>query len=297
MNNQEESRSARQELIQGWDQKKVSQARVLVCGAGALGNELCKSLALLGIGKIFLVDFDYVELSNLSRCIFFNEQHATARVKKADIVAKRIEELNPEVKVEALVDRIENIDISLYKTIDIALGAVDNLAARYWVNQYCYWNSVPYIDGGFSGFAGSVKVIFPPYTACLACSYSSQEFERIFERDSCTGERIEIDDPKVPSIITCSSLVASLQIQEMLKLILGIDSFKKEGKWNTEIGAPSIGKHLRFVGTTNQFDVYELKKNENCPACGWRTMRCMEDSAEEKISGDLQEIEVANDAG
>jgi molybdopterin/thiamine biosynthesis adenylyltransferase len=271
-----ESKTDRQERIKGWDQKKVSHTSVLICGAGALGNELCKSLALLGVGKIFLVDFDVVELSNLSRCVFFKEQHAAKKAKKAEIVAKKTEELNPEVEVEAIVDQIENVDVSLYNKIDIALGAVDNLAARYWVNQYCYWNLVPYIDGGFSGFAGSVKVVFPPDSACLACSYSSDEYEMIFERDSCTGVKIEVDNPKVPSIVTCSSIVASLQIQEMLKIILGIDSFKNEGKWNEKIGVPSIGKHLRFVGTTNQFDVYDLKKSENCIVCGRRTMQHVE---------------------
>lgn len=287
MNKQEkESRTDRQERIKGWDKNKVSQTRVLVCGAGALGNELCKSLALLGIGKIFLVDFDFVELSNLSRCIFFREQHAANKAKKAEIVAKKTEELNPEVSVEAIVDRIENVDTSVYKSIDIALGAVDNLAARYWVNQYCYWNLVPYIDGGFSGFAGSVKVVLPPFTPCLACSYSSEEFERVFERDSCTGHPIEIDNPKIPSIVTCSSLVASLQIQEMLKIILGMDSFRREGTWNTEIGEPSIGKHLRFVGVTNQFDVYNLEKNENCIVCGWRTMQYVGKTTEEGESKD-----------
>lgn len=291
MNGKKESRTDRQERIKGWNQKKVNQIRVLVCGAGALGNELCKSLALLGVGKIYLVDFDFVELSNLSRCVFFADHDAVTKAKKAEIVAKKTEELNPEVKVEALVDRIEDVDTAIYKSVDIALGAVDNLAARYWVNQYCYWNMIPYIDGGFSGFAGSVKVILPPVTACLACSYSSGEFERVFERDSCTGQPIEIDDPKIPSIVTCSSLVASLQIQEMLKIILGIDSFKKEGTWNTGIGAPSIGKHLRFVGTMNQFDVYNLEKNENCPACGWRTMQYIGRTAKEGESED-QRVEV-----
>ena len=293
---EKESRTDRQERIEGWDQKKVRRTTVLVCGAGALGNELCKSLALLGIGKIYLVDFDYVELSNLSRCVFFKEQHATRKAKKAEIVAKKTQELNPGVSVEALVDRIENVDTSLYKSIDIALGAVDNRAARYWVNQYCYWNLVPYIDGGFSGFSGSVKVVVPPISACLACSYTSEEYERVFEKDSCTGQPIDIDNPKIPSIVTSSSLVASLQIQEMLKIVLGIDSFKRKGIWNEKIGIPSIGKHLRFVGVTNQFDVYDMKKNENCPACGWRTMQFVR-RIEKENELDHQEVEIAALAG
>lgn len=268
-------RSNRQELLKGWNQEKISQTKVLVCGAGALGNELCKSLALLGVGKIFLVDFDYIELSNLNRCIFFREQDAIKKAKKADIVAQKTKELNPDVIIEPIIDKIENINVSIYNNIDIALGAIDNLGARYWLNQYCYWNTIPYIDGGYSGFAGSVKIIFPPISACLACTYSSNEYKMIYEKNPCTGEKIEVDDPKVPSIITCSSLVASLQIQEMLKIILGVDSFREKGIWNEQMGIPSIGKHLRFVGIRNQLDVYELEKNENCIVCGWRTMKHM----------------------
>ncbi|MGC1120521.1 MAG: ThiF family adenylyltransferase [Candidatus Methanofastidiosia archaeon] len=275
---EKKSRTDRQERLEGWNQRKVNQTRVLICGAGALGNELCKSLALLGIGKIYLVDFDFVELSNLNRCLFFRENNAITKAKKAEIVAEKTAELNPEVHVEAIVDRIENVSTSLYKNIDVALGAVDNRAARYWVNQYCYWNDVPYIDGGFSGFAGSVKVIVPPISACLACSYSSEDYEDVFRKDPCTGQQIQNDNPKIPSIVTCSSIVASLQIQEMLKIILGIDSFREKGIWNTQIGIPSIGKHLRFVGRSNEFDVYEMEKNENCPACGWRTMQYVRSS-------------------
>ena len=86
-------------LLSWFKKDKVKNARVLVAGAGALGNEVVKDLALFGIGHIFVVDFDQIELSNLTRSVLFREEDAYSHAYKAEIVAKRAMEINPQIKV------------------------------------------------------------------------------------------------------------------------------------------------------------------------------------------------------
>ncbi len=77
----------RQKRIKGWDQQKINESSILVVGAGATGNELVKNLVLMGLGKIYLIDFDIIERSNLNRCVFFKEIDVNEKIFKADIVA------------------------------------------------------------------------------------------------------------------------------------------------------------------------------------------------------------------
>ena len=89
----------RQKRIAGWDQSKVSNATVMVIGVGATGNELVKKLALTGIGKIIIIDYDIVEKSNLNRCVLFNMEDDIEGKYKVDIVKEAVQILNPEVKI------------------------------------------------------------------------------------------------------------------------------------------------------------------------------------------------------
>src|SRR6185437_2059418 len=123
-------RFSRHEAIHGWSQKRLSQARVLVVGCGAMGNEVLKNLALLGIGEIGLIDFDVIELSNLTRCVFFREEDLGEL--KVVVAAKRIRELNPSVIARPLVaDVIIDVGAGFLEEFDVVLGCLDNIAARY----------------------------------------------------------------------------------------------------------------------------------------------------------------------
>ena len=88
------------EFISWWEREKVENAKIMVVGAGALGNEVIKNLVLMGIGHIFIVDFDTIELANLSRSILFRESDSGR--KKAEVAAARAKEINPNVHVQYL---------------------------------------------------------------------------------------------------------------------------------------------------------------------------------------------------
>ncbi|MCK4380751.1 MAG: ThiF family adenylyltransferase, partial [Candidatus Lokiarchaeota archaeon] len=85
----------RQKRIAGWDQKKISDATVMVIGVGATGNEVVKNLILTGVGKLILIDYDFINISNLNRCVLFNSQSAQNKDYKVDVVKNACEELNP----------------------------------------------------------------------------------------------------------------------------------------------------------------------------------------------------------
>lgn len=256
----------RQKRIGGWDQTKVSECKSLVAGAGALGNEIVKNLVLLGVDTIYLVDFDHVVSSNLSRCIFFRKSDSDRRSLKARVVSKRAERIAGKTKVVPLCEDLEKLDKKIYTEVNVAFSALDNLAARIQLSIDCYFHNVPLIDGGMEGFQGQVQVVLPPTTPCLCCSLTDNDWDLIWRRLSCTGAGVA--ERKMPALSTTTSLIAAIQVQEALKIIFGIESYRKNGSWNEFVGAPLLGKRLFYAGTSDTFRIYEISKNKSCPVCG-----------------------------
>jgi molybdopterin/thiamine biosynthesis adenylyltransferase len=98
----------RQKRISDWDQESISKAKVLVVGAGALGNEVIKTLCQIGIENIVLVDYDIVVLANLNRCIFFDESDALEKRLKAEVIAKKAKEQYPKTTIMPVIKKIED---------------------------------------------------------------------------------------------------------------------------------------------------------------------------------------------
>lgn len=263
----DKDREERQKRISGWNQSLIEKACAIIAGAGALGNELVKNLAMLGIGRIYLIDFDFVVNSNLNRCVFFRKTDASRRLSKADVISKRARRLNPEVEVVPIVDDLERIDRSIYKSASVAFGGLDSLVARMQLNIDCYFNDVPLVDGAIEGFEGQVQVVVPPTSACLECGISDRDRDLIWSRISCTGQGLNLGERKMPALPTTVSLISALQVQEGLKLLFGIDEYRKNGKWNQLFGEPIIGKRMWHSAVTNVFRTYEVSKRKNCNVC------------------------------
>jgi hypothetical protein len=132
----EEDRYHRLRIIQWWDQEKLKKANVLVVGAGALGNEVVKNLALLGIGRVWIVDFDLIETSNLTRSVLFRSQDVGQ--PKAKILATRAAEINPDSTFEPLLcDARYDLGLGFLRGMNLIFGCLDNREARYYMNRYC----------------------------------------------------------------------------------------------------------------------------------------------------------------
>ena len=250
----EDGRYHRQTLISWWDQSRLRAARVLVVGAGALGNELVKNLALVGVGTVVVCDLDRVENSNLARCVFF--RGGDEGRFKAEVVAERAQELNPEMRVIPLVGDVRlRAGLGVFAEADVVLGGLDNREARLFVNQACWKVSTPWIDGAMEGLMGLVRVFCPPESACYECTLGEKDYEILASRRTCALlTRDEMLEGKVPTTATTSSVVAGMQVQEAVKLL-----------HRDELGEPALaGAAFQFVGLTHDSYVVRYARRDDC---------------------------------
>lgn len=249
----DEDRFDRQKRVSGWNQGAVENARVLVAGAGALGNEVVKLLLQLGVKKIAVVDYDVVVRANLNRCVFFNEGDAENQVLKVEALAREAKKLYPNVELEAIPTRIEFLDEAFYKQFDYAFGCLDSIGARLQLNAFCY-GVLPLIDGGTTGFMGKVQVVKAP-SSCVECGLSKRDYKLFWQRYSCFGEMLDFVDPKMPALPTTTSVVAGIQVNEFLKLAHG----------NSLAEQSLVGKFLFLNGLKQSAELYEVPKRAGCP--------------------------------
>ncbi len=223
---QVESVTDRQELISGWHQDRVAEGRALILGAGALGNEVAKNLALMGLGYMLIADMDHVSASNLSRAVFFRERDVQEQRSKAEIVAQRSQALN--VTKNAVVhtlqgDIVWQLGGGVFRRVDVVLGCLDNVEARMKANAQCLFTNTPFLDGGILGLAGTVTAVHPPTTACWECTTSANERENASSRyDSCSRVMLrDIEAGRLPTVQVASSIIAGFQTQEAVKVLQG----------------------------------------------------------------------------
>lgn len=246
----DEDRYSRLRMIGWWDQERLKRARVLVVGAGALGNEVLKNLALLGIGQIKVIDFDRIELSNLSRSVLFRSEHQGRG--KAEVAAEMASQLNPECWIDGQqADVLTDIGLGLVDFADIVICCVDNREARLWINRLCWKVGTPWIDGGIQEINGVAKVFIPPDGSCYECAMTENDYRLIQLRYSCPLLRREdIQQGKVPTAPTIASIIGGLQVQEALKLLHGLPSAE--------------GSALVFNGAANRFYQTRYPRREDC---------------------------------
>lgn len=211
-----EQRFERFARIGWWNQDLLRHARLLVIGAGALGNEIVKNAALLGFGNLVVVDADRIERSNLSRSVLFRE--ADEGRPKAECAARGARELFPGMQVRGLDMRVQALGLGWFRQAHVVLGAVDNREARIFVNSACARVGRPWFDGAIEAFQGLARGFFPPESACYECTMSRRDWEEVARRRSCAlVAREAAEQGAVPTTPTTASVVAALQVQEAVK--------------------------------------------------------------------------------
>jgi molybdopterin/thiamine biosynthesis adenylyltransferase/predicted RNA-binding Zn-ribbon protein involved in translation (DUF1610 family) len=209
--------------ISWWQHDVVRNATVLVVGAGALGNEVLKNLALMGVGNLLIADFDTIEDSNLSRSVLFRAGDRGRR--KVDAAAERIKELNPDVGVLGWHGDINyDMGMGVFRHVDAIVGCLDNREARLSINRASWAVGRPWVDGAIQELMGIVRVFWPGRGACYECTLTDADYQAIGLRYSCPLlARENILQGKVPTTPTSASIVAAFQSQEALKLIHGLE--------------------------------------------------------------------------
>lgn len=236
--------------ISWWQQEVVRNASILVVGAGALGNEVLKNLALMGIGNVMIADFDTIEDSNLSRSVLFRGGDRGRR--KVDAAAERVKELNPDVNVKAWHGDINyELGMGVFRHVDAIIGCLDNREARLSINRFCWGIGKPWVDGAIQELMGIVRVFWPGNGACYECTLTDLDYQIIGLRYSCPLlARQNVLQGKVPTTPTSASIVAAFQTQEALKLIHGMEV--------------QPGKAIMINGLTNDVYTTEYPVKEDC---------------------------------
>ncbi len=228
-------------------QKRLKAASVLCIGTGGLGSPLTMYLAAAGVGRIGLVDFDVVDVTNLQRQI----AHGTKDVGRLKIESAKdtLLDINPEIVVETHNTMLSSANaLELFENYDLIIDGTDNFPTRYLVNDACVLLGKPNVYGSIFRFEGQATVFWAGCPLgngpCYRCLYPEPPPPGLVP--SCAeGGVIGI----LPGIVGC------IQANEAVKLILGI-------------GEPLVGRLLLFDALGMKFRELKLRKDPDCPICG-----------------------------
>ena len=198
----------RHSLIDWFSQETVARTKAIVIGAGAVGNEVIKNLALLGVGEIYIFDLDFIENHNLTRSVLFRETHIGR--PKAQVAAEQAAALDPNVSVYGTHgDFWDHVTFSELCSSDLVFCCVDNFEARIRCNTLCYLSRVDFINIGIDSRYAFVE--FFPFSrtsvaGCLECNLPDSAYRRISERYSCGHLRkLSFVEKKIPTTIVTST--------------------------------------------------------------------------------------------
>ncbi|WP_199265054.1 HesA/MoeB/ThiF family protein [Alcaligenes faecalis] len=224
-------------------QERILASRILVVGAGGLGSPVVAYLAASGVGSIILVDDDQVELSNLQRQI----AHTTDRLgwDKVESAKLHIEQLNPEVKVTTVVQRLDEAGLMHWvQQVDLVLDCCDNFATRHAINRACVALRKPLVSGAAIRFSGQVSTydLRQPEAPCYHCLFP--------EADDVEELRCATTGVLSPLL----GMVGSAQAVEALKLLGGF-------------GEPLVGRLLSVDAFNMNWHTVRFRKDPACPVC------------------------------
>lgn len=246
------SRFARFELMGWWDQSRLASAKALVIGAGALGNEIIKNLALLGVGNAFVADLDRIEASNLSRSVLYRESDCGR--SKAEVAAERARDIFPGMRLQPFNGNVVyDLGLGVYRWADVIFGGLDNREARVAINRAAAKTGKPWIDGAIERLDGVARVFDPAVGPCYECTMSEIDWKMLEARRSCALlTRAEMEGGKTPTTPTTSSVIAGIQVQEAVKMLHGLDALSGQG--------------FVFDGTYHQSYLVTYTRLEDCPS-------------------------------
>jgi len=254
----EPGRYSRHRLVEWFDQDKIATIQALVVGAGAIGNEVLKNLALLGVRKLSIVDLDRIEIHNLTRSVLFRE--GDIGLSKAGVAAMRVGELLPEAAVTVIEGPLETtLRPSMIAKYDVVFSCLDNFEARLSLNEMCLLAGVNVVSGAIDARYASVE-LYPFHQvgqhACYSCNLPAGAYQRIAQRYSCGWlRRIGLVEKKVPTTIITSSLVASMMVSWGLRLGQADGDSHQDSK-------RLLTDTFSGLGSSNM-----LPRNEACPSC------------------------------
>lgn len=242
------NRYSRQQLfspIGQTGQQAIKQKHVLIIGVGALGSASAEALVRAGVGKLTLIDRDYVEWSNLQRQQLYTEEDAQEKLPKVIAAKNRLQQINAEVAIHiAIMDACTESLLPLLDDIDVMVDATDNFDVRFLLNDLAQQYRIPWVYGSCVSSYGATYTIVPGKTPCLRCLL------KVMPQTRMTCDTVGIISPTV-------QIVAAYQVAEVLKLLVGDEKALRKS-------------YLTFDVWQNQH--YEINvdkiRQDDCPTCG-----------------------------
>lgn len=249
---QEDSPFDRQQRVSWWRQDRIEQARVMVVGAGAIGNETTKNLVLMGFRKLLICDFDHIDMSNLSRAVLFRAEDIG--LPKSEVAARRAVDLalakDPQIHWFH-GDIVHELGLGIFRAMDLVLGCLDNVEARLAVNRACRLTGIPWIDAGMRELSCRVSVFAPEVPACYECGVTDTQLATARQRYSCDNvKKVMFFAGRVPTVQVASAIVGALQSQEAVKLLCGDHR--------------SAGRMFFLEGLTNEAESFTIPTRNGC---------------------------------
>jgi molybdopterin-synthase adenylyltransferase len=277
-------RYQRHNLIDWFSQDQVKNTHVAVVGAGAVGNEVLKNLALLGVGAVDIYDFDRIEIHNLTRSVLFREDDIG--LSKVETAAKRMRELDPNVFIRTYEgDFWQNLKLRMLQRYSVVISCVDNFEARVKLNLLCRLFGVDLINTGIDSRFASIDY-FPfaqaKAVACYECNLPPSAYRRIAERYSCGWlKRVAYTERKVPTTIITSSITGAYAASIALRL----------GEHNPS----QTSYHMMFDTITGYSSLTQLTPNTICPTCSLVQKPVFITSAQNILTSSLLESSIVKE--
>lgn len=222
-------------------QEKLKASHVLIVGAGGLGCAASQYLASAGVGKIILVDFDTISLSNLQRQILYTD--ADMGKPKAEVAKARLQAINPNIEVQAVVKKCDDAEFAeLIRQVDVVVDCTDNIDVRNQLNLQCFQQKRPLVSGSAIRFEGQISIFtYAENEACYQC------LSQLFGSDTLSCVEAGVISPIV-------GVIGSLQALETIKVLL-------------DIGKTLSGKLLIIDGLHFSVREMNLPKMPSCKVC------------------------------
>lgn len=224
-------------------QARLAGSSVLIVGCGALGTVIATCLVRAGVGKVRIIDRDFIEYHNLQRQVIFDEEDIRSGLPKAIAAERYLKRVNSSIEIEGIVADVNHTNIEKFiQGADVVMDGLDNFETRFLINDACLKNGVPWVYGGAISSSGMTMTIVPGHPPCFRCFAASP--------------------PRSGILLTCDTagvigpaplVVGALESAEALKVL---------------VGSENINRGLTLVDVwQGTFHNLKVKAREDCPAC------------------------------
>ncbi|MBA7584394.1 hypothetical protein ES708_26347 [subsurface metagenome] len=257
-------------------QKKLGNSSVVIIGCGALGTVIATSLVRAGVGKVKIIDRDFIEYHNLQRQVIFDEEDIKAELPKAIAAERHLKKVNSSIEIEGVVADVNHANIErLVAGADLILDGLDNFETRLLINDVSLKHNIPWVYGGVIASLGMTMTIIPHETPCFRCLQASP-----------TGKDMALTCDTAGVITPAPFIIGSLQTAEALKILVGAGEINQDviiiDVWRGEFSRFKIGRRADCPTCRGKYEFLEARFGTRTTSlCGQNAVQVLNPEARE----------------